>query len=478
MMQHLKISEIQNKILEKEFTCVQYLDFLLSNYDKRNSQLNCVLQIDKQGALEYAQQIDRKIKDRESLEPLFSVFVGVKDNIHVTGFKSSCGSRMLENFEPGFDATCIERLKKAGAFVLAKLNCDEFAMGSSNENSAFGLVRNPVAEDCVPGGSSGGSAAAVAADMVTAALGSDTGGSIRQPAAFCGVIGLKPSYGSVSRYGLVAFASSLDQVGPLGRSAEDCELIFNTMHGEDPKDSTSVSYSPSSHRGILRIGVVKEFFSADSDVNFSNFYKQRLDSLAELQDVEVTEVSLPSFKHCLPVYYILSSAEASSNLARYDSIRYGPVLSDNNDLLETYLRNREKGFGKEVKRRILLGTYVLSEGYFDAYYNKAQRIRSLLKFEFENIMNKVDVLIGPTTPSTAFPIGDRNDDPLRMYMSDLYTVPANIIGCPAISFPVGYLDKKPLGLQIMGTYGHENRLLKFTRKLQSHFRRSLLYGDI
>ncbi len=478
MMHHLKISEIQSKILGKKLTCVQYLDFLLKNYDERNSKLNCVLQIDRQGALTYAKQIDQKINDREALGPLFAVFIGVKDNIHVDGFRSSCGSRILENFEPRFDATCVERLRKAGAFMLAKLNCDEFAMGSSNENSAFGLVRNPTAEDCVPGGSSGGSAAAVAANMVTVALGSDTGGSIRQPAAFCGVVGLKPSYGSVSRYGLVAFASSLDQIGPLGRSAEDCQLIFNVIHGEDPKDATSVSYSAHSSQNVLRVGMVKEFFSDDWDDDFKEFYNQRLASLSELPDIEINEVSLPTLKYCLPIYYILSSAEASSNLARYDSIRYGPVLSETKDLLETYLINREKGFGKEVKRRILLGTYVLSEGYFGAYYQKAQRIRSRLKFEFENIMSEVDVLIGPTTPSTAFRIGDRSNDPLKMYMSDLYTVPANIIGCPALSFPVGCLRKKPLGLQIMGGYGHETCLLRFAEILQSHFNRSHLYDNV
>ncbi len=478
MMQHLNIADIQNKIRDKEFTCAQYLNYLLENYDQRNQSLNCILQIDRQGAVAYANEIDAKILRGEALEPLSAVFVGVKDNIHVNGFKSTCASKILENFEPEFDATCIERLRNAGAFILAKLNCDEFAMGSSNENSAFGFVRNPVAENCVPGGSSGGSAAAVAANMVTVALGSDTGGSIRQPASFCGVVGLKPSYGSVSRYGLVAFASSLDQIGPLGGNVEDCELIFDIIKGRDPKDSTSISYEQKSTDGVLRIGVVKEFFDPKVNLDFKNFYQEKIDKLEKIPQVEIRQVSLPSLKHCLPVYYILSSAEASSNLARYDSVRYGPVLCESNDLIETYLFNREKGFGKEVKRRILLGTYVLSEGYFDAYYKKALKIRSLLKKEFENIMNEVDILIGPTTPSVAFPLGDRNNDPLEMYKSDLFTVPANIIGCPSISLPVGNLDKKPLGLQLMARNGNEGGLLDFTKILQAQFNRSGVHADL
>ncbi|MEE2924369.1 MAG: Asp-tRNA(Asn)/Glu-tRNA(Gln) amidotransferase subunit GatA [bacterium] len=472
MMQNLKIAEIQNKIREGEFTCEQYLNFLLKNYDQRNQKLNCVLQIDKQGALDYARQIDLKISREEDLDPLFGVFIGVKDNIHARGFKSTCASKMLENFEPGFDATCVARLREAGAFILSKLNCDEFAMGSSNENSAFGIVRNPVAEDCVPGGSSGGSAAAVAANMVTVALGSDTGGSIRQPASFCGVVGLKPSYGSVSRYGLVAFASSLDQIGPLGSSAEDCELIFDTISWQDPRDGTSTIYESKSKDEPIKIGIVEEFFDSDADLEFKKFYQKILDELAKISNFELMKVSLPSLKYCLPVYYILSSAEASSNLARYDSVRYGPVLAESNDLLEIYKSNREKGFGKEVKRRILLGTYVLSEGYFDSYYKKALKIRSLLKREFERVMKEADILIGPTTPSTAFPIGDKNEDPLEMYKSDLFTVPANIIGCPAISVPVGNLDKKPLGLQLMALNGHEANLLNFTKIVQSQFDRS------
>lgn len=478
MMQEYKISEIQTKIREREFTCEQYLNVLLANYDQRNQNLNCVLQIDRQGALEYAKQIDSKVRNGQSLGPLFGVFIGVKDNIHVTGFRSTCASKMLENFEPGFDATCVERLKAAGAFILSKLNCDEFAMGSSNENSAFGIVRNPIAEDCVPGGSSGGSAAAVSANMVTVALGSDTGGSIRQPASFCGVVGLKPGYGRVSRYGLVAFASSLDQIGPLGRSAEDCELIFHIICGRDPKDATSGNYESKSTEGPIKVGIVEEFFDSDYDPKFKEFYQQRLDELAKISNLEFKKVSIPSLRHCLPVYYILSSAEASSNLARYDSVRYGPVLADSNDLLETYQLNREKGFGKEVKRRILLGTYVLSEGYFDSYYKKALKIRSILKTQFEKVMSETDILIGPTTPSTAFPLGERNEDPLEMYKSDLFTVPANIIGCPAISLPAGDLDSKPLGIQLMSLNGNEDSLISFTKIVQAHLDRSRSNGDL
>ena len=461
------IATIQSKILTREFTCSEYLDFLLSNYEKRNDKLNCVLQIDKDGAKKYAVEIDKAVADGISLPPLFGVFLGVKDNIHVNGFKTTCGSEMLENFDPGFDATCVVRLRQAGAFVLAKLNCDEFAMGSSNENSAFGLVRNPRAEDCVPGGSSGGSAAAVAAGMVTASLGSDTGGSIRQPAAFCGVHGLKPSYGGISRYGLVAFSSSLDQVGPLALTGQDCARLLHHMGGKDEKDGTSRTIIPTTKPIKLRLGIVDEFFDGDFEESFHKQLQKIVSDLRRSNEFECVNVSIPSLKHSLPTYYILSSAEASSNLSRYDSIRFGQVFDTSKDINGVYLKNRERGFGREVKRRILLGTYVLSEGYVDHYYRKAQKVRALLKSQFEEVLQGVDLLIGPTTPTTAFRVGEKSNDPVSMYLSDLFTVPANIIGCPAHSFPVGLVDSKPLGLQLMGSAGSENWICEVADQLQS-----------
>lgn len=464
-MQH-SISIIQSKLLNKEFTCLEYLDFLLGNYENRNDKLNCVLQIDKDGAKKYAFDIDEAISNGKPLGPLFGVFLGVKDNIHVDGFKTTCGSRMLENFDPGFDASCVARLRQAGACVLAKLNCDEFAMGSSNENSAFGIVRNPRAEDCVPGGSSGGSAAAVSAGMVTASLGSDTGGSIRQPAAFCGVHGLKPSYGGVSRYGLVAFSSSLDQVGPIALTGQDCALLLHHMSGKDKKDGTSRTIAPSDKPSKTRLGIVEEFFNGDFDKEFHGHLQEIMSNIRASDEFECINVSIPSLNHCLPAYYILSSAEASSNLARYDSIRFGQVFDSSKDIHGVYLKNREKGFGREVKRRILLGTYVLSEGYVEHYYRKAQKVRALLRSQFEEVLQGVDLLLGPTTPTTAFRVGEKSNDPVSMYLSDLFTVPANIIGCPAHSFPAGQVDSKPMGLQLMGSAGSEDWICEVADQLQ------------
>jgi aspartyl-tRNA(Asn)/glutamyl-tRNA(Gln) amidotransferase subunit A len=401
--------------------------------------------------------------------PLAGVPVAIKDNLCTRGLPTTAGSRILEGYLPPYDATAVARLEAAGAIVVGKTNCDEFAMGSSTENSAFVATRNPWALDRAPGGSSGGSAAAVAARMVPVALGSDTGGSVRQPASFCGVVGLKPTYGRVSRYGLLAFGSSLDQIGPLTRSARDAALVLGVMAGRDPRDATSadavvddyVTRSSESVRG-LRIGVPQDLLRDGVDPVVRERFEAAIAMLATL-GVEAVDVALPHAAHAIPVYYLVATAEASSNLARYDGVRYGvrPPLEREDGLSELYDRTREAGFGAEVKRRIMLGTYVLSAGYYDAYYLRAQRVRTLIRRDYENVLREVDAVALPTSPSPAFGLGERVDDPLRMYLADVFTVSANLAGLPAISVPCGFSDAPvlPVGLQFVGAPFQEGRLL-------------------
>ena len=417
-------------------------------------------------ALEDAKEADEKLKSLESIPDLFGLPIAIKDNISTKGIKTTCSSKILENYVPPFDATVIKKLKEQGYIITGKTNLDEFAMGSSTENSAFFTTKNPWDLERVPGGSSGGSAASVGAGIVPAALGSDTGGSIRQPAAFCGVVGLKPTYGRVSRYGLVAFASSLDQIGPITRTVEDAALLMNVISGKDPKDSTSdnvpvpdfMEYIGKDIKG-LKIGLPKEFFIEELDKEIKDSVLNAAKEL-EKEGAELVEVSLPTTKYAIEAYYIIAPSEASSNLARYDGVRYGYRTKSYSNLEEMYSKTRDEGFGAEVKRRIMLGTYSLSSGYYDAYYLKAQKVRTLIYQEFMNVFKDVDVLLTPTTPDVAFKIGEKTDDPIQMYLSDIFTVSVNMASIPAISIPCGFKDGLPIGMQIMGKPFDEGTILQ------------------
>ncbi len=425
-------------------------------------------------ALEEAAQIDRDRRAGRKLGPLAGVPVAIKDVLCLRGAPTTCGSRLLESFVPGFDATCVERLRSAGAILTGKTNMDEFAMGSSTENSAFETTRNPWSLDRVPGGSSGGSAAAVAAAEVPVSLGTDTGGSIRQPAALCGVPGMKPTYGRVSRYGLVAFASSLDQVGPFGASVEDVARVLQVIAGHDPRDATSSSlpvpdFLAGLRRGAtgLRIGFPKEYFPRGLDSEVEGSVRSAL-RRAEGLGAKLREISLPHTEYAIPTYYIVATAEASSNLARYDGVRYGRRAAGAMDLASLYLKSRGEGFGAEVKRRIMLGTYVLSAGYYDAYYLKAQKVRTLIRADFEAAFRDVDVVVTPTSPTPAFRIGEKADDPLSMYLSDIFTVTMNLAGLPGISIPCGLTkDRLPIGLQIVGRRFDEETILRLAFTLEA-----------
>ncbi|HZI59081.1 MAG TPA: Asp-tRNA(Asn)/Glu-tRNA(Gln) amidotransferase subunit GatA [Pyrinomonadaceae bacterium] len=422
-----------------------------------NETLNAFLQIDRQGALERAAAADG---------PLAGVPVAVKDNICVRGMQASCGSRILGDYHPPYNATVIERLTQAGAVVIGKTNCDEFAMGSSNENSAFGPVRNPWDTTRVPGGSSGGSAAAVAAGIVPVALGSDTGGSVRQPASLVGVLGLKPTYGRNSRYGLVAFASSLDQIGIFARKVEDVARVLGVIAGQDPRDATTADVPVPDYTALTgdlrgaRLGFPRALFGEGLDEEVGNAVKGVVDVYRDL-GAEIVDVDLPHAKYAIAVYYIIATAEASSNLARFDGVRYGFRAEDAPELRQMYRRTREEGFGAEVKRRIMLGTYVLSAGYYDAYYLKAQKVRTLIENDFLTAFQSCDAIITPTSPSTAFAIGEKVDDPLAMYLNDIYTVTANLSGVPGISVPCGLsTERLPIGFQLLGPYWSESTLFK------------------
>jgi aspartyl-tRNA(Asn)/glutamyl-tRNA(Gln) amidotransferase subunit A len=433
---------------------------------KHEDKVKAYVTLAKETALEQASAADRRLKDKDNVTPLTGIPVAVKDNMCTRGLLTTCSSKILSNYIPPYDATVVTRLKAAGAVIVGKTNLDEFAMGSSTENSAIQTTRNPRDLETVPGGSSGGSAAAIAADEAILATGSDTGGSIRQPAAFCGVVGLKPTYGRVSRYGLVAFASSLDQIGPLAKDVTDAALMMNILAGHDAQDSTSVDlpvpdYSRALEKNVkgLKLGLVRELMGDGIDQAVKAAVKKAADTFANL-GAEISEVSLPSFEYSVATYYLLAPAEASSNLARFDGVKFGHRSQEAKDLISMYYNTRREGFGPEVKRRIMLGTYALSAGYYDAYYLKALKVRTLIKADFDKAFERCDALLSPTAPTVAFRAGSKTADPLAMYLSDIATIPVNLAGLPAVSLPCGLVGKLPVGLQIIGRAFAEETILR------------------
>ncbi len=454
-----------------QFSSAEITSDYLQRIASQDQQLNSFITVTEELALTQARAADERRARGEGLK-LDGIPLAHKDIFCTQGTKTSCGSRMLDNFIPPYDATVIKALNAAGSVCLGKTNMDEFAMGSSNENSYFGPVRNPWDTDCVPGGSSGGSAAAVAAGLAVAATGTDTGGSIRQPAAFCGLTGLKPTYGRVSRLGMVAFASSLDQGGPLTRTAEDAALLLEVIAGVDPADSTSADrpvprYSEALAQSLagLRIGLPQEFFGSGLDAGIGSVINAALKEFEAL-GAQLVEINLPHANLAIPAYYVIAPAEASTNLSRFDGVRYGYRCEDPTDLEDLYTRSREEGFGDEVKRRILVGTYALSAGYYDAYYRKAQQVRRLIQSDYLNAFKEVDVIMGPTTPNPAWAIGSKESDPVSVYLEDIYTLGVNLAGLPAISVPAGLSDRKPVGLQIIGQHFDESRLLSTAHQFQ------------
>jgi aspartyl-tRNA(Asn)/glutamyl-tRNA(Gln) amidotransferase subunit A len=440
--------------------------------EERNPELNAYLALSSERARRQTDRIDALVAQGKPLPPLAGVPVAIKDVISTRGTTTTCGSKILENYIPPYDATAVERLEAAGAVILGKTNCDEFAMGSSNENSAYGPVKNPVAMDRVPGGSSGGSAAAVAAGLAVAALGTDTGGSIRQPGSFCGVPAMMGSYGRVSRYGLIAFASSLDRIGPFATNIKDIAAILQVIAGRDPHDSTSTTTPvPDYHTEIgrpvkgLRLGIPTEYFAEGMDAGVRQKIEAGIEIFKRL-GCELVEIRMPHTDYAIAAYYIIATAEASSNLARYDGVRYGLRVEDDS-LLAMYRKTRGAGFGAEVKRRIVLGTYVLSAGYYDAYYLKGQKVRSLIAQDFRDALNKVDAIVTPTSPVPAFKLGERTADPLQMYLADIYTVTGSLAGVPGISVPCGKVDNKlPVGLQVFGPAFGESRILQLANAFE------------
>ena len=461
------IRQLRSAIAERKSTATALAESYYEKIAQRDSEIGAFLTLCKDLALARAAQIDRLAEKGDSLPSLAGIPVAIKDVLNTRGIRTTAGSKVLENYIPPYDCTAVSRLEAQGAIVLGKTNCDEFAMGSSNENSAYHPVRNPRDTTRVPGGSSGGSAAAVAAGMAAAALGSDTGGSIRQPASFCGVVGLMPTYGRVSRYGLIAFASSLDHVGPITNTVEDAALVLRTIAGRDPMDSTSADlpvpdYVAELDRPVrgLRLGVAKEYFGEGLDSEVRAAVERAIQQLAQL-GCEIVPVSLPHTEYAIPTYYIVATAEASSNLARYDGVKYGFRAAGARTLSEMYQRTRDQGLGTEVKRRIMLGTYALSAGYYDAYYLKAQRVRTLLTRDFEEAFRTVDVIVTPTSPTAAFKLGEKADDPLAMYLADIYTVTADLVGIPGISVPCGETKEKlSIGVQILGRHFDESTILR------------------
>jgi len=457
---------------ERRISSVELTRLFLARIASLNPKLNAFITVDEAGALAAARRADER-RARGEAGPLEGIPVAHKDIFCTRGMRTTCGSRMLADFVSPYDAHVVERFAAAGAVLLGKTNMDEFAMGSSNETSYFGAVRNPWDLQRVPGGSSGGSAAAVAGRLTPAATGTDTGGSIRQPAALTGVCGLKPTYGQVSRYGMIAFASSLDQGGPMGKSVEDLALLLNVMAGFDARDSTSLErpkedYTRELGAGLegLRIGLPKEYFGEGIEPGVRRAVEETVGWYAS-QGARTVEVELPNSKLAVPVYYVLAPAEASSNLSRFDGVRYGHRARDYDDLVDMYCRTRAEGFGAEVKRRILIGTYVLSHGYYDAYYLQAQKLRRLIAHDFAEAFKRCDVILGPTSPTTAFPLGDKTDDPVRMYLNDIFTIPAPLAGLPGLSIPCGQDEKGlPVGLQLMGDYFSEAKLLGIAHRYQ------------
>ncbi len=470
-MHEKSIADLSAGLRAGEFTSVELTQTYLDRIAQHNGTLNSFITVCGESALAEAQAADDAIA-KGSAGLLAGIPIAHKDIFCTDGVKTSCGSKMLDNFIAPYDATVIEQFKRAGAVMLGKANMDEFAMGSSNENSYYGAVKNPWDQRCVPGGSSGGSAAAVAARLCAGATGTDTGGSIRQPASFCGVTGLKPTYGRVSRYGMIAYASSLDQGGPLARSAADAATMMQVMAGFDPRDSTSADepvadYSANLEGDIsgLKIGLPKEYFGEGLDAEVARSIELAVAEYKKL-GAEIVEISLPNTHLGVATYYVVAPAECSSNLSRFDGVRYGHRCEEPKDLEDLYTRSRGEGFGAEVKRRIMIGTYALSSGYYDAYYLKAQKIRHLISDDFSRAFNQVDVIMGPTAPTTAFAIGEKVDDPVTMYLSDIYTINVNLAGLPGMSIPVAPVGGKPVGLQLIGNYFQEARLLNIAHRLQ------------
>ena len=470
-MHQLTLAEIARALTDKQFSAEELTRSLLDRIGQLDPQLNSFITVTEEQAIAQAQAADARRANGES-GALLGAPIGHKDLFCTQGIRTSCGSKMLDNFQAPYDATVVERLAAAGAVSLGKLNMDEFAMGSANESSHYGAVKNPWDLNRVPGGSSGGSAAAVAARLLPAATGSDTGGSIRQPAALTNLTGLKPTYGRVSRWGMIAYASSLDQGGPLARTAEDCALMLGAMAGFDPKDSTSVDQPLDDYLAALskpltglRIGLPKEYFGAGLDAKIADAVMATVDTLKKL-GATVKDISLPNMQHAIPSYYVIAPAEASSNLSRFDGVRFGYRCESPADLTDLYKRSRAEGFGDEVRRRIMVGTYALSAGYYNAYYLKAQKIRRLIKNDFVSAFEEVDVILGPTTPNLAWKLGEKNADPVSAYLEDIYTITANLAGIPGLSMPAGFIDGLPVGVQLLAPYFQESRLLNVAHQYQ------------
>jgi len=469
----LKAWQLRDMVEKGEITCQQIVLSVFDRIRETNPKINAYITLSEEKAIETAQKIDRKRGNGENSGILAGIPLAIKDNICVKGIPTTCASKILSNFVPPYDATAVRKLREEDAIIIGKTNMDEFGMGSSNEHSFYGTARNPSDLERIPGGSSGGSAAAVASDMTIMALGSDTGGSVRGPASFCGVVGMKPTYGRISRYGLVAFASSLDTIGVLTKDVRDCALLLSAIAHHDPKDSTSLDVEGQNYTRYLNedvkgitIGVPQEYFSEGLDSEVAESVEKGIE-LLERQGMKVEDVSLPHADKAIATYYVLCTAEASSNLARYDGAKYGYRAKGRFELSDMYKETRSQGFGAEVKRRIILGTYVLSAGYYDAYYAKAQKVRTIIKEDFERAFEKVGVIITPTSPTTAFKIGEKIDDPLTMYLSDVYTTSANLAGIPAISVPCGKDSHGlPIGLQIMGKPLSEGLILKVAYALE------------
>lgn len=472
-MHHKTITQLSTGLAEKQFSSIELTQSFLARIQQHDKTLNSFITVTAEQALIQAKKADERRAKGES-SPLLGIPIAHKDIFCSTGVRTSCGSKMLDNFISPYDATVVARLEEAGCVMLGKTNMDEFAMGSSNETSFYGPVKNPWNLAYVPGGSSGGSAAAVAARLTPIATGTDTGGSVRQPAALCGITGIKPTYGRVSRYGMIAFASSLDQAGLMSQTAEDAALLLNVMAGFDKKDSTSVNQPVTDYTATLnnpltglRIGLPKEYFEHGLTADMQHTLENALNELRKL-GATIHDISLPTTELSVPVYYVVAPAECSSNLARYDGVRYGYRCSDPQDLFDLYQRSRSEGFGEEVKRRILIGTYVLSAGYYDAYYVKAQKIRHMISNDFRRAFEEVDVIFAPTTPTPAFKLGEKTTDPVSMYLSDIFTISANLAGLPALSMPAGFINQLPIGVQLIGNYFAEATILNVAHQFQQH----------
>ena len=470
-MHDLTIAELSQNLKNKVFSSVELTSHYLDRIRKHDGEINSYITVTEESAIEDAKKAD-SILAQGNAHALTGIPIAHKDIFCTNGVKTSCASKMLDNFEPPYNATVVENFSNAHCIMLGKTNMDEFAMGSSNETSYYGAVKNPWAKNCVPGGSSGGSAASVAAMLAPGATATDTGGSIRQPASLCGVTGIKPTYGRVSRWGMIAFASSLDQGGVITRTAEDAAIMLNTMASYDAKDSTCVDHPIDDYTANLttslegiRIGIPNEYFGEGLNAGTQAAVDEAIKAFEKLGAV-IQKVSLPHTHLSVPAYYVIAPAECSANLSRFDGVRYGHRCESPKDLEDMYMRSRGEGFGDEVKRRILVGTYALSAGYYDAYYNKAQKVRRLIKQDFVNVFKEVDVILGPTCPSPAFEFGAKGDDPVAMYLEDIYTIATNLAGLPGMSIPCGFVDKKPVGLQLIGNYFAESSLLQCAHQYQ------------